>query len=811
MCASSFIIGGENLTTDHVRFWSNNAPESKLVNEYGPTETVVGCCVYTLNGEESIGVIPIGKPIANMKLYVLDEFLEPLPIGVPGELFIGGVGVGRGYLNRPELTAERFIPNPFSDQGKLYKTGDRARWLSNGNLECLGRLDDQVKVRGFRIELGEIEAVLSKVPGVKECVVWVHEEGSEQSVKTKRLVGYIVPGAEQQKPDHNSINNYLSKELPEYMLPSTYIIMERLPLTPNGKVDRKVLPKPQADLSKSTEFESPSTEKEKILAGIWAEVLGKEHIGVNDNFFELGGDSILTIQVVARAGNKGLRISARQMFEAQTIRRLAQVAEEGVSIIAEQGPVTGKVQLTPIQEWFFQQGFEEPWHWNQSLLLEVTKNLNIDHLRLAMKNVLEHHDALRMVFKQSISGVWEGEILGPEMDIPLSFVMLAGQNEEERVLALENQVEEIQSSLNLENGPVFRVVYFDFGEGKGGRLLIVVHHLVMDGVSWRILMEDILGAYTSAENGLPILLPLKTTSFKEWSARMNDYSRAPEVVQQLEFWSNSMNIHQPGIPVNNANGINSEASTEKVSFSLTNEESRILLQEIPSIFGTEINDILLTALAYAIHKWAGSNHALIALEGHGREEIFPDIDINRTIGWFTAIYPASIEVKQGSSVVELLKSVKEQLRAIPQKGLGYGLLKYINQTVGKVLKEVKEPQIIFNYLGQFDKIISDNPRFHLAKENSGSSRPLNSKRQYLLEVTGGVLSNCMNIEIAFSSNIHERKMIDEFSLKFQMALQELIKDRYSVQTNVYTPSDFNLAGLDQVNLDKIMKKVNRNK
>ena len=428
----AFIIGGENLLVDHVDFWQRNAPEVELVNEYGPTETVVGCCVYwtPLNKHRS-GSIPIGRPIINTQLYILDPHQQLLPIGVPGELYIGGDGVARGYLNRLDLTEEKFIPDPFSDypEARLYRTGDLVRYLPDGNIECLGRIDFQVKIRGYRVELGEIETLLGLYEGVKEAAVWVHE-----SMGVKRLTGYIVPEDPQHVPEIESIKMALREELPEYMIPVRFVVLDALPLAASGKLNRNALPEPEVeDLALSDEYIAPSTTKERILAEIWEKALGLQNVGVNDNFFALGGDSILSIQIIARANQAGLRLSPRHLFEFPTIKGLAEAAGSGKPILAEQGIVSGEVALTPIQRWFFEQEILFPNHWNQSIFLDVMQPLNKTLLAQTLEILLEHHDALRLRVEHE-KGAWRLINAAPNGHEPLVQIDLSElrQDEQER-------------------------------------------------------------------------------------------------------------------------------------------------------------------------------------------------------------------------------------------------------------------------------------------------------------------------------------------------------------------------------------------
>src|SRR5262245_3425573 len=441
-----------------------------------------------------------------------------------------GCGWGGGYLGRPDLTAERFLPDPFGREAgsRLYRTGDRVRYLEDGALEFLGRTDTQVKVRGFRIELGEIESVLMGHEGVREAVVVAREE----HVGEKRLAAYVVgrPGLES-----GSLRSYVRERLPEYMVPSWFVVLERMPLTPNGKVDRRSLPAPERGVVEEGRYVGPRTELEETLSGIWSEVLGVERVGVEDNFFELGGDSILSIQVVSRAGGKGIRITPRQVFGHQTSAALAEVAESSdTGVWAEQGRVTGEGPLTAIQQWFFEEEHEGRNHWNQAVLLEVDPGVDVARLERAVRSVGEHHDALRLRYahegrewhqRYAEAGegmLWDRRDLSEEKKVPE---------------AIERVASEVQKSLDLERGPLARAVHLDWGRGRAGRLLMVIHHLVVDGVSWRILLEDVARGYEQLGATGRVELPAKTTSFTAWSERLQEYVRGGGVDGELAYWS----------------------------------------------------------------------------------------------------------------------------------------------------------------------------------------------------------------------------------------------------------------------------------
>ncbi|BAY66482.1 amino acid adenylation domain-containing protein [Calothrix brevissima NIES-22] len=792
------IIGGEPALPAQLQIWQKYIGEyPQLINAYGPTETTVEATLYNLSNCQQ--KILIGRPLQNVQTYILDTYLQPVPIGVPGELHIGGVGLARGYLNQPQLTQEKFIANSF-DNSKLYKTGDLARYLPDGNIEYLGRIDNQVKVRGFRIELAEIEAVLSQYSNVKETVVIARED----VLGDKRLVAYLVFNQEQ-IPTVSELRQFIKAKLPEYMLPSAFVFLEALPLTPNGKVDRRALPAPELRPELEANFVAPRTPTEKILVGIWAEVLGIQQIGIHDNFFELGGDSILSLQIIARANQAGLHLTPKQLFGYQTIAELAAVVGTTKNIHAEQGLVTGSVPLTPIQHWFFEQEQPEPHHFNQSVLLTVPSDLDPEILKRVLQQLLLHHDTLRLRYIQSES--WEQIHAVPDETLPFSQIDLSTIPQPEQKNAIEAIASQLQASLNLSTGPIIHVALLSLGIDKPSRLLIIIHHLVVDGVSWRILLDDLQTAYQQLSHGEPIQLPAKTTSFQYWAQQLSEYAQSAALLKELAYWQQQSTTLVPRLPVDYEDGANTAASAATVSISLNATETQALLQEVSKPYNTQINDILLTALAQVANQWTGANSLLLELEGHGREDIFADVDLSRTVGWFTTLFPVLLELETTENPGDAIKSVKEQLRQIPHKGIGYGLLRYLRQEGTKLSTPDRQAEICFNYLGQFDQALSTSGDFQLASESTGPSQSLQSDRTHLLEINALIVGGQLQITWTYSKNVHQCNTIENLAQDFILALQTLIAHCLSPDAGGYTPADFPLAKLTQKQLDAELSKI----
>ncbi|WP_410618625.1 non-ribosomal peptide synthase/polyketide synthase [Amycolatopsis sp. cmx-8-4] len=720
--------GGDVVPATAVRQVRDACPGLTVVDGYGPTETTTFASRCVLPPDEPVpDVVPIGGPLDNMAAYVLDARLRPVPPGVAGELFVAGTGVARGYLGRPGLTAERFVANPFGAPGaRMYRTGDVAGWSAGGVLEFVGRADDQVKIRGFRIELGEIENALTAHPGVAEAVVVTRD---------KRIVAYVVTAAATAE-----LRAWLQRDLPDYMVPSAFVTLDALPLSRNGKVDRQALPEPAAEPVAG--YLPPRTETERVLAGVWADVLGVPAVGIEDNFFELGGDSILSIQVVSRARRHGLALTPRDLFAHQTVAALAVAAGTAAVTVAEQGPVSGAVALTPIQHWFFTGDFGAAADFTQSVRVERAEPFDVERLRAALAALVEHHDALRMRFTgdgQVNAAAEPAELLGAVIDVAAGPLLTAE--------LLEPAV-----------------------------LRLTVDHLVVDGVSWRILLEDLETAYERRP------LPPKTTSFRDWANRLAARAEAGGFDDELPYWRTALDV-EAGLPVD---GAAADGTTETVTARLDAELTRALLQDVPGTYRTQVNDVLLAALGRVLARWTRRDHVVIDLEGHGREDLFDDVDLSRTVGWFTSMYPVALRIDDDWAA--LLKSVKEQLRAVPRRGVGYGALRYLTGTA-----PAADAEIGFNYLGRFEG----------AAGSLDSAAGAGAGRAHLLDVVGRVEADTLELTWYYSPGVHTAETVGRLAADLVAALGEAVAHCAGPGAGGRTPSDFPLAGLDQGHVDRI--------
>jgi len=876
----SLILGGEALHGRDLAPWQQHFPHLRLINEYGPTEAVVGCCIYDVPLDFAGDTVPIGRPIANVQLYVLDPNLEPVPIGVPGELYIGGAGVARGYLNRPDLTAERFVPNPFLGKAEgrrqkaeeesskfsvlssqldstqntlreeqsstklktqnsppsthppihpstLYKTGDRARYRPDGTLEYLGRMDDQIKLRGYRIEPGEIEAALCQHPQVEQAVVLLRDDLGEAA----KLVAYIVKaeGRKQNKERRTkneeqrtknkelpALSSFLADRLPAYMLPDYFVTLESLPLTVNGKVDRRSLPLPEIETAVSEE-NRPLTEAEQSLAAVWAEVLQREAVGIHDNFFELGGDSILAMQIIARAHQRGLHLTPRQPFQHQTVAELAAVAELRSQSAVSQEPVTGAVPLTPIQRDFFAQELPEPHHFNQAVMVTVAADVQRPILAQALRALVVHHDGLRSSFSSQDS-LWQQVIQVPDaVTVPLADLDLSHLSSETQAEALTAAVNNWQASLNLATGPLFRAALLQLGE-RDYRLLLVAHHLIVDGVSWRILLEDLETAYRQLAAGGQVLLPPKTHSIQSWANQLVALGQSGYFEAERSYWRDVC-APSVAIPVDFEGDAhrNTVASMEEISFGLDVDQTQALLEVATQTYHAQVNEVLLTVLGLTLKSWMQSSRVLLDLEGYGRDldlqnlQDLAELDVSRTVGWFTAVYPLRLELPAGT-MAEQLRLVKEQLRSVPHQGVGYGILHYLAAKADPTL--MSPAAISFNYLGQIrldSAPGSQGLNQSLASESVGQLRSPLGTRRYLLDVVALIRGGQLQVVWRYSRAVHRRATVETLAQRFRATLQSyLIQPAQPATEATYTPSDFAAARVNQAQLDQLFSKIRGN-
>ncbi|HVR95239.1 MAG TPA: amino acid adenylation domain-containing protein, partial [Thermoanaerobaculia bacterium] len=610
-------------------------------------------------------------------------------------------------------------------------------------------------------------------------------------------------------PSSGDLRDYLRARLPEPTVPAHIVILDALPRMANGKVDRKNLPAPEQPGARES-YVAPRTREEKLLAEIWAQLLRLPRVGVNDNFFELGGDSILSVQIAARARQAGLHFTVRQIFEHQTVAALARhatAADRAGLFRPGQEPVSGEVPFTPIQRSFFGQAFADPHHFNQALLLESREPLAPAALDRATAALVEHHDALRLRFDVQPAGPgdrrsnWRQENAPAEPATPFHQIDLAGLPASRRDEAFERAAAAVQAGFDLAAGPLTRLCLFHLGGGQPERLLWITHHLVVDGVSWRVLLEDLEEAYGQAARGERIALPPKTTSFQEWARRLAGHAGSEALARELEGWCETVRASAPRLPVDFPEAVSLVRDQSAVSFELGADETADLLQTLPSVYHSRIDEALLSALARALARWTGSPRLWVDLEGHGREPLFDDLDVSRTVGWFTTVYPVVLEAGDAGPG-DALVSAKERLRAVPGRGIGYGLLRHLREAgeggdgeAVRLLQAAPPAEVSFNYLGQVDATSEALSLFRVSSAAIGSARSPRAHRPYLLDINGIVAGGRLRITLTYGSRTHRRETMERLAADYAGALRELIRHARASQ-EVFTPSDFPRAGLD---------------
>ncbi|WP_416778066.1 amino acid adenylation domain-containing protein [Xenorhabdus budapestensis] len=753
-------------------------PHITLFNQYGPTEITV-CASQNLLQHDDLA---IGQGIDNTRLYVLDENGNVAPIGAPGELYVGGIGVARGYLNQPELTAERFVANPFAtteDKAKgytrLYKTGDLVRWRPDGKLEYLGRNDFQVKIRGYRIELGEIESALATHPQVKQAVVIDWEQEGH-----KVLAAYLVSTG---NVSADALIEHLSGRLPEYMIPASFTRIESVPLTLNGKLDRRALPEPAWGNRDS--YVAPRNALETRLCAIWQEILGLAQVGIEDNFFRIGGDSIVSIQLVSKLRQAGFTVQVKSIFEAPTVARLAQVLaqdQQTVSVVAEQGKLSGEFGLLPVQQDFFNRQLPQPHHWNQAFMIRLPGTIKHGDIEKALNQLAERHDMLRVHFVETAAGYRQCY----QADMPLWLSMLhhcdVSQWDE---TALRQQLTEWQSSFDYCNGPLWQAAHLTGYADGSARLFFAFHHLIIDAVSWRIMAEDMrLLLQKDALQGDN--LPAKTSSYRQWVSAVHHYAECHQ--EEVPYWQQVMEESgtYPAVEETRQHRLGiSEALTET------------LLREANAGYHTEINDLLLSALALALQTCFSRPINRILLEGHGREHIDNTLDVSETVGWFTTLYPVRLAMQ--AAIAETIIHTKEMLRAVPNKGLGYGALHQAGYLTGNL------PMISFNYLGQLGGEAGEQD-WSLTSDDCGTMIADNNKSHLLLDINGAVQEGRLQFSVNSCLSQHQTQT---FITAFEQALMTVIKtaQQQAQAGGVKTPSDYGIKGVSIEQLNQLTQRL----
>ncbi|MGW1129324.1 amino acid adenylation domain-containing protein [Streptomyces sp. NPDC002526] len=809
--------GGEPLTRA-LAARAAKAWAAEVHNLYGPTETTIDATAHhvTAGGEE--GGVPLGRPVDNTRAYVLDAALQPVPAGVTGELHIAGDGLARGYLHRPGLTATRFVPDPFGPAGsRMYRTGDLVRRDADGLLHYVSRADDQVKLNGFRVELGEIEAALTAVDGITAACALVREDRPGE----RRLVAYTV-GA---RPTDGALRTRLGTELPPYMVPAAFVALDALPLLPNGKTDRAALPAPERP-DTARPGREPRTAPERVLCEAFASVLRAPAVRTDDDFFALGGDSILSIQLVSRVREAGLAVTPRDVFVHRTPEAIAAVAAPLDDAAGEpDGHGTGTMEPTPIAAWFLERPGTTDGY-NQSGVLSTPAGAGEDTLVAALQLLADHHDMLRLRVTRTAGGDPVLEALPPGAVTArrrFTRIDIAGLDADAARAALTEAGERARRRLRPSAGAVFEAVWGDAGPGARGRLLLVVHHLSVDAVSWRILADDLAHAW-QAVTGTAAALPATTTSYRRWSQLLAEQARTPARTGELPLWEEALRTPDPQLGYRPLDPfLDTADGTRTLTTHLPATWTKPLLSTVPGAFRAGVDDILLTALALAVSSWRGrpETAVLLDLESHGREQIADHIDLSRTVGWFTSLYPVRVDpgpldardpARFGASLVErAVKRVKEQLRAVPDHGVGHGMLRHLNPATGPRLA-APAPQIGFNYLGRYAAPgqAADGDWEVLLDAGGPRSQDPDMPVHHVLDINAHTEDRPEGPRLVarwtWPSDLLKEEDVGALAEAFNRALRAVAEHAEQPGAGGWTPSDLPLVSLNQTQIDRLQNK-----
>ncbi len=789
------VCSGEALPTDLVELCRAKC-DAELYNLYGPTEAAIDVSAWRAAAGGQDRSVPIGHAIDGVELLVLDAFMQPLPPGAPGELYIGGAALARCYAGKAQQTAAAFVPHPRAHGRRLYRSGDIVRLRADGAIEFIGRRDHQIKLRGFRIELGEIEQQSRKLHWVRNCVAVVRRRAVHLFVETDD--GRRSAEAAELLRDH------LRGVLPEYMLPAEIAMLATLPLTSNGKIDRRALPQiKQRD--EETPYVAPRTKHEAVLAEIQAAVLGRERVGIHDNYFALGGDSILSIQILARAREAGIHLSVRDMFERQTVAELALLAGRGGIVQAEQGRVTGTAPLTPIQHWLLQRDLEFPSHFNQSLMFSVPVDFDASRARQIVNILLDHHDALRTRFVHR-DGVWSqvwtesdaNKLVWAEKQILSADPRLQTER-------LEEFCAELQAAFNIDEGPVFAAAYVKLAGSSPGRLFLAAHHLVIDGVSWRILLEDFTRLYRMSGSPGATALPSKSTAYRDWAQAQQRWAQSAELDAAFEYWRASVSLPAARLPlragVDPGNDYNRDSA--ELNLVVVDELSAAILDAAAGLRGCTTDEILLTAVSRVLARLAGGERVRIDVEGHGRDVNISGIDLSRTVGWFTSIQPILIAPDPAGRVPADLKTVKQALRGAPAGANSYGALRFSHSdaAVRDSLLPVTEADLLYNnhgvVQGAQDSLAGPAP------EKGGPMYAPGNRRTHRLEMNVATRNERMEIVLRYARSLYTPELIDALCSGIRDELAAVAAGMRSIRRALLTPSDVPLVAMSQAELDAL--------
>jgi amino acid adenylation domain-containing protein/non-ribosomal peptide synthase protein (TIGR01720 family) len=774
----TLIVGGEALTTQLCLDIIETIGNVTIYNEYGPTEATIGCMIYQFDTADKSQNVSLGKPIDNTQIYILDNVLQPVPYGVVGELYIAGDGLAEGYIYNKELTDLKFVDNPFITDTKMYRSGDLVKRNKDNSIVYLGRVDSQIKINGYRIELDEIQLQLLNIEAIEEAVVLVKD-----TTATKTIVAYCVAS---KALDTITVQKQLAGKIPTYMLPNNITIVDEIPLTNNGKVDTAKLL--SLSIIKTTEYIESITIIEKQLLKVWETIFEDNTISITDGFFELGGDSIKAVQIVSALYNKGIELRVKDILTHQTIQRIAPFAEQEMMEVYEQSVLEGEKQFSPIEAWFFSQNFTNPNFYNQSVVLDIKKPINVLNLEKTFTYLIQSHDGLRL----NLDAVQQ------KMYYNNTFLNVDFSIETHPISSIEDKCLELKQSFSITNTLLIKAAVFK-GTSRIEKLFITIHHLVIDGVSWRILLNDLYTIYNKIENEEVLSAYNKTISLKSFQEHINAYLTKTNIEAQKKYWKAIEEVDfQLSTDFNNKSNNDSEKPRIFKS-SLSVDNTQYLLKEANKSYKTTPEILLNTALVLALKNWTKKETIIIEQEGYGRE--LDHLNTANTVGWFTTMYPVKFSVQEKDTLENTIKHVKETINNIPDKGIGYGILKYLDKN-SSLTKRERTP-IRFNYLGVFNAEFN-NDLFSYNTNYVGEESDIKNHSTAILECNIMIVDGKMEVTLHYNANDYEETTISTFINTFITQLKELLLFLKNETTEHFTVSDFDGAKLDEEDLNTIL-------
>ncbi|MBT2261831.1 MULTISPECIES: non-ribosomal peptide synthetase [Bacillus] len=779
------IVGGEQLSTSLVkRITEASDGRISIFNEYGPTEATVGCMIHQFHQDDGGTSVSIGVPMPNTEIYLLDENQQVVLPGTIGEIYISGAGVGRGYWQRPDLQKSRFLPNPFVSHRRMYRTGDIAKRASDGKIEYIGRIDHQIKLRGYRIELGEIELALMAIDEVdKAAVIDLTDESGE-----KQLAAYIE--LKDEELTSFLLRKKLSDQLPAYMVPAYFVVLKELPLTQNGKINRAALPDPLlSQVETAVEWSKETADIEGIIVDIAKAILGHEKVEPADHFYQLGGDSIKAIQFIAKLKDKGLYLKTKDLFTYPIFREMAQVVQQEPVLHISQEQAVGDVKSIPIIEWFWSQRLKDKHFWHQSIIVHSKKKMDERIVQSALKELVIHHDGLRLKVHEATNTLYYDENI---QNIPLTIHDFTALSEENVGEALQEVGCQIKQRTHLYQGPLIQAALCQ--TASQSHLIFTAHHLLVDGMSWQILVEDLIQLF-HAEKSSAEVLPPKTHSYQIFTEWVNEYAVSEDVKEAFNYWENVVQGIQPLYQVSSNEGyVKDEVKlTKALSVELTDQ----LTNQANKAYQTQPHELLISALTQACYQQTNQKRISLELEGHGRDAVEENIDVSRTCGWFTTMYPVNVHVSE--SLSDHIRAVKETIREVPNKGAEYGLLSLINRQ----LPDHSAPQLRFNYLGEIDQVLKQSSDYEMSYFTSGIDSSLDNPLTTVIDMVATIKGGQLIFHLSFSEKqLCETDMM-QLLQEIEQQIERMVQHCLEQEGIEFTPSDFETVDMSLEEMDSL--------